>query len=81
MPHAYTEDQQARRTLTQPLLCGAPSPQPLPAGEEIEQPDIGLFAELGGHHRRTRDLLLLRLLSGRGGLAVSEQNRHTASRS
>ena len=81
MPHAYTEDQQARRTLTQPLLCGAPSPQPLPAGEEIEQPAIGLFAELGGHHRRTRDLLLPRLLLGQGGLAVSEQNRHTASRS
>jgi hypothetical protein len=35
--HAYTEDQQAQRTLTQPL----------PVGEEIEQPVIGLFAELG----------------------------------
>ena len=91
MPHAYTKDQQAPRTLTQPLLCGAPSPQPLlcgapsppplPGGEGLEQPAIGLFAELGGHHRRTRDLLLLRLLLGQGGLAVSEQNRHTASRS
>ena len=30
----------------------------------VEQPAIGLFAELGGHHRRTRDLLLPRLLSG-----------------
>ena len=27
MPHAYTEDQQAPRTLTQPLLCVAPSPE------------------------------------------------------
>ena len=35
MPHAYTEDQQAPRTLTQPL----------PVGEEIEQPAIGLFVE------------------------------------
>jgi hypothetical protein len=33
--HAYTEDQQAPRTLTRPL----------PAGEEAEQPAIGLFAE------------------------------------
>ena len=33
--HAYTEDQQAPRTLTRPL----------PKGEEIEQPAIGLFAE------------------------------------
>jgi type I restriction enzyme, R subunit len=35
--HAYTEDQQAPRTLTRPL----------PAGEVVEQPAIGLFAELG----------------------------------
>ncbi len=35
MPHAYTEDQQARRTLTQPL----------PGGEGLEQSAIGLFAE------------------------------------
>ena len=35
MPHAYTEDQQAPRTL----------PQPLPAGEGLEQLAIGLFAE------------------------------------
>ena len=35
MSHAYTEDQQAPRTLTQPL----------PAGEVVEQPAIGLFAE------------------------------------
>ena len=35
MPHAYTEDQQAPRTLTQPL----------PGGEGLEQPAIGLFAE------------------------------------
>ena len=34
MPLAYTEDQQAPRTLTRPL----------PAGEEIEQPASGLFA-------------------------------------
>jgi len=38
MAHAYTEDQEAPRTLTQPLLCVAPSPKPLPGGEEIEQP-------------------------------------------
>jgi len=37
MPHAYTEDQQAPRILTRPL----------PSGEEVEQPAIGLFAELG----------------------------------
>ena len=43
--HAYTEDQQAPGTLTQPLLCGAPSPLPLPWGEGVEQPAIGLFAE------------------------------------
>ena len=35
MPHAYTKDQQVPGTLTQPL----------PEGEEIEQPAIGLFAE------------------------------------
>ena len=35
MPHAYTEDQQAPRTLTQPL----------PVGEEIEQPAVGVFGE------------------------------------
>ena len=35
--HAYTEDQQAQRTLTRPL----------PEEEEVEQPTIGLFAELG----------------------------------
>ena len=35
MPRAYTEDQEAPRTLTQPL----------PVGEEIEQPAIGLSAE------------------------------------
>ena len=35
MPHAYTEDQQPQRTLTRPL----------PTGEEVEQPAIGLFAE------------------------------------
>jgi hypothetical protein len=37
MPHAHTEDQHAPRTLTRPL----------PAGEEIAQPAIRLFAELG----------------------------------
>lgn len=37
MPHDFTEDQQALRTLTLPL----------PREEEIEQPAIGLFAELG----------------------------------
>jgi len=71
MPHAYTEDQQAKRTLTQPLLCGAPSPPPLPGGEGLDQPAIGLFAELGGHHRRMRDLLLPSLLSGQVELDVS----------
>ena len=30
----------------------------------VEQPAIGLFAELDLHHRRTRDPLLPRLLSG-----------------
>ena len=47
MTHAYTEDQEAPRTLTQPLLCVAPSPQPLPGGEVAEQPAkaSGLFAE------------------------------------
>jgi hypothetical protein len=35
--HAYTEDQQAPRTPTRPL----------PTEEEVEQPAIGLFAELG----------------------------------
>ena len=35
--HAYTDDQQAQRTLTRPL----------PEGEEVQQPAIGLFAELG----------------------------------
>ncbi|MCX6913970.1 MAG: hypothetical protein NT167_13115, partial [Verrucomicrobia bacterium] len=35
MPHAYTKDQQAPRTLTRPL----------PGGEGLEQPAIGLFAE------------------------------------
>lgn len=31
----------------------------------VEQPGIELFAKLGWQHRRTRDLLLPRLLSGR----------------
>ena len=35
--HAYTEDLQAPHTLTQPLA----------EGEKVEQPAIGLFAELG----------------------------------
>lgn len=38
MPHAYTEDHVAVcHTLTRPI----------PAGEEVEQPAIGLLAELG----------------------------------
>ncbi len=37
MLHPYTEDKQPPHTLTQPL----------PEGEEVEQPAIGLFAELG----------------------------------
>jgi hypothetical protein len=31
----------------------------------VEQPAIGLFAELGWQHRQARDLLLPRVLSGR----------------
>ena len=39
----------------------------------IEQPAIGLFRELGAHHRRTHDLLLPRLLSGQ--IALRGQTR------
>jgi hypothetical protein len=38
------------------------------ADQLVGQPAIGLFAEFGGHHRRTRDLLLPRLLSGQVNL-------------
>jgi hypothetical protein len=37
----------------------------------VEQHAIGLFAEFGGHNRRTRDLLPPPLLSGRVELDVS----------
>ena len=64
MPHAYTEDQQAQRTLTRPL----------PEGEEVEPPAIGLFAELGWttvfglqNLRRTRDPAAAGLPSLRSG--------------
>ena len=49
MPHAYTEDQQALRTLTRTLLFCEPSPQPLPAGEEpgeeVWVDESGLFGQ------------------------------------
>ena len=83
MPHAYTEGQQASRTLTRPL----------PPGEEAEPPAIGLFAEFRWavvsalerlnpamppeavtaniqNLRRTRELLLPRLLLGQVELPV-----------
>ena len=44
--HAYTEDQQAPRTLTQPPPFCEPSPQPLPEGEGVEQRAKRLFSEL-----------------------------------
>jgi hypothetical protein len=37
----------------------------------VEQPAIGLLAELGWQHRRTRDLLLPRLLSGQVNLKTN----------
>jgi hypothetical protein len=43
----------------------------------VEQPAIGLFAEFGGYHRRTRDLLLPRLLSGQVELDVSRGIQQT----
>ena len=37
MPHAFTEDQEAPRTLTRPLPFYEPSPVPLPKGELGEE--------------------------------------------
>ncbi|MEI7938687.1 MAG: hypothetical protein WCK27_18545 [Verrucomicrobiota bacterium] len=49
MPHTCTEDQEAPRTLTRPLLFCEPSPQPLPAGEEpgeeVWVDESGLFGQ------------------------------------
>ena len=46
-------------------------PHAYTADQLVEQPAIGLFAELGWHHRRRRALLLPRLLSGQVELDVS----------
>jgi hypothetical protein len=40
----------------------------------VEQPAIGLFAELGWYHRRRRDLLLPHLLSGQAVFASVSAN-------
>jgi hypothetical protein len=48
-------------------------------GQLVEQPVIGLVAELGWPHHRTRDLLPLPgLLSGQVALASARHTKHNA---
>jgi hypothetical protein len=46
----------------------------------VEQPAVGLFAELGWRHRRTRDLLLPRLPSGQVDLAEKQFAQNAESK-
>jgi hypothetical protein len=59
MPHAYTKDQQAPRSLTQPLPFCEHSPQPLPAGEEPGEEGRAWVDKTGLFERETKGEVVL----------------------